>query len=138
MSNTRALAFVVAAVAFSTPALAGSPPSMKIVEVYAGDAANPSSQFVEVQFVFAAVHTEAGTSITASNANDVVAGSAAVALEPVNKASQDRILFATAEAAAEFAIVPDVVMATAFIPAAGGVVCLNENIAGSEIDCVAY
>lgn len=123
-------AVLLAALATAAPAHAAFH-FMKIVEVYPGSAAIPTSQYVILQMYSGGQNLVSGHTIQVFNAAGTVVGTYTFPGHVSNGANQARILIATAAAATEFGIAADLAM-TSTIPATGGKVCFD------AIDCVTW
>jgi hypothetical protein len=135
-------ALVVAAV---VPALASASNHLiKIREVYAGSAASPNSEYVELQMYSPGQNLfHFGTTLDLYNATGTITehfvppGSASS--DPPNSASQQRVLFANTGAKTQFSVTAGYTLPMAnAISDAGGAVCYTPTEAGSFIDCVSW
>lgn len=105
---------------------------MKVVELYPGSAATPTSQYVILQMFSAGQSFVSGHSVQVFNAAGTSVGTYTFPGSVGNGANQAKILIGTAAAAAEFGIAVDLLMPTASISASGGKVCFD------AIDCVTW
>ncbi len=107
---------------------------MKVREAYAGSAAAPNAQYVELQMYSANQTSLGGHGITVFSANGTMIGMFLFPATPLGpRPSQSTVLIATTEAATFFSITPDLTM-TAILPRAGGKVCFD----AIPVDCVAW
>lgn len=105
---------------------------MKVVEVHAGSPAAPNAQYVVLQMYFGGQNLVGGHAVTVYNAAGTQVGTFTFGGAVPNGDGQDRILVATPEAQAFYAIAPDLLMQPV-IAAGGGKICFD-----TAIDCVAW
>ncbi len=105
---------------------------IKVVEVYPGSAAAPTSQYVILQMYSAGQSFVSNHSVQVFNAAGTSVGTYTFPGNVGNGANQAKILIGTAAAAAEFGIAVDLAMPTATLIASGGKVCFD------AIDCVTW
>jgi hypothetical protein len=147
MRSWRALigllgALVVGAV---IPALSSaSNHEIKIREVYAGSAASPNSEYVELQMYAPGQNLfHLGTKLDLYNATGTITEhfvpGSLPSDDPPNSASQQRVLFANVGAKTQFSVTAGYTLPMAdAISDAGGAVCYTSTAAGSFIDCVSW
>jgi len=105
---------------------------MSIREVYAGSEAAPQAQYVMLQMYQANQNVMGGHHVDVFDAGGAIIDTFTFASTLDNGLNQAYVLLATAEAQAYFNITPDLVMANASIPRAGGKICFD------SIDCVSW
>ena len=138
MARRSALIVFAMTMAFAAPAAPASATFhlMQIREVYPASAANPGSEYVELQMYAAGQNLVAGHSIVAYNAAGAVVGTDTFGADAANGADQSTIVIATPEAEAQFQINSDgagSLSPSGQLDPTGGAVCW----AGS-IDCMAW
>jgi hypothetical protein len=104
---------------------------VKVREVYPGSAANPDSEYIELQMYspsqnFVAAHTVTAFSATGTSEDYAFSGSVA------NGDNQDTILIASPEAEAELSVDADLAIVTNVLEPGGGAVCWE------TLDCVSW
>jgi uncharacterized protein (TIGR03382 family) len=104
---------------------------MQITEVFPGTNAQPNAQYIELQMYADGQNLVNGHTVTVFNAAGTQIMTYTFAANVASGTNQSTILIATTQAAALFAVTPDLTM-TATIPLAGGKVCFE------TIDCVAW
>jgi hypothetical protein len=135
-------ALVVAAV---VPALASASNHLiKIREVYAGSAASPNSEYVELQMYSPGQNLfHLGTQLdlynaTGTNTEHFVPGTLP-SDDPPNAGNQQRVLFANTGAKTQFSVSAGYTLPTAdAISDVGGAVCYTPSAGGSFTDCVSW
>jgi hypothetical protein len=105
---------------------------MWIREIYPGSAAQPSSEYVELQMWSAGQHLVDGHSITFYNAGGASLGSETFSGNVASGANQSTVLAATSEAVGEFGVGADLTIAAGKLDPAGGAVCW------AALDCVSW
>jgi len=127
-----AAALALVALAYWAPPAAATFHEMSIREVYAGSAAHPDSEYVELQMWAAGQNLVGGHSIAIYNAGGGLAGAVTFAGDVPQGANQSTIVAATPAAESEFGIVADTGMTPGLLDAAGGAVCW------ASVDCVSW
>jgi hypothetical protein len=122
---------VAGAALIATPA-AATFHEISIREVYAGSAAQPGSQYVELQMWSSGQHFVAGHSLKTYGASGVVTDTATFASMVSAGANQSTILLATPEAETEFGVAVDKGLAAGALSPSGGAACWE------ALDCVAW
>lgn len=102
-------------------------------EVFAGVAASPNAQYVELQMFASGQNFVAGTSVMISDAAGNLVSTFTFTGDVAVGATQSSILVATSDAQTFFGVTPDLTMGSAAIPKEGGKVCFT----GSG-DCVSW
>ena len=147
MRSWRALIGLLAAVVVgvAVPSLASaSNHEIKIREVYAGSAALPNSEYVELQMYAPGQNLfHLGTSVKLYDASGAVTEtfvpSGSAANDPPHSANQQRVLFANSGAQTQFGVSAGYTLPVAnAISDAGGAACYTSTEAGSFIDCVSW
>lgn len=144
MSDVRRVVLAIALAVAGTPAVAQAQASLRIWQVFAGSAAEPRAQYVEVR-AYAAGQTDLyGVKLTVWNASNALVDTYYASLVE-NGATGASVLFATAEAeflfnmTGDFSLSPDLV-------ARGGMVCIGSDAdpqvpttgTGIGADCAAW
>jgi len=127
----RSLAVLLFLVLVAAPAHAAFH-LMKIVDVYAGSATNPTSQAVVLQMYSSGQNFLNGHSIQVYNASGVLVGTYTFPANVSNGANQAKILIATTAFQVEFGLTSDLTMSTATIDPSGGKICFD------SIDCMTW
>lgn len=133
MRIARRLAAAFALALFAAAPASASFHLMKVVEVFAGAPAAPNAQYVVLQMYFGGQNFVASHRVTIYNAAGTPVGTFTFGAAVPNGLTQDRILVATVEAQAFFAITPDLLMQPV-IGAGGGKACFD----AIPEDCVAW
>ncbi|HEX6263267.1 MAG TPA: Calx-beta domain-containing protein [Actinomycetota bacterium] len=134
----KILAVLVAALALlPVPPARAEVHLMKIAEVFAGVAAAPQAQYVELQMHALGQNFTNGAWIEVFDSANASQGTFTFTENQANGNNQSKILIATAEAEIFFGVDADLVMGSAAIPPAGGKVCFQAPGHGM-IDCVAW
>jgi hypothetical protein len=120
-----------AAVLAATPA-AATFHEISIREVYAGSAAQPGSQYVELQAWSAGQNFVAGHSLTTYDDSGKVTDTATFSAMVADGANQTTILLASPAAEAQFAVAADKTLAGDALSPSGGAVCWE------TLDCVSW
>jgi hypothetical protein len=139
----KALSFVAAAVVMLVSAKASaSYHLMKVVEVFAGSAAQPNASYVQLQ-MYAAGQTFVNTRtlhVYGANGTELTSSSVTFTHDVTNGNDQATILVGTASVAAAFGVTPDFVL-PANLDKAGGAVCWDVldcfswgNFTGTTVD----
>lgn len=136
--NTRRFLPLGAAVALVaaglwTPAALATFHEISIREVYAGSAAHPDSQYVELQMWAAGQNLVGGRSLKTYTAAGAPNGTTTFTGNVAGAANQSTILLATLAAESEFGATPDAVMSPGQLSPSGGAACWAETI-----DCVSW
>jgi hypothetical protein len=105
---------------------------MMIREVYAGSAAHPGSEYVELQMWAPGQNFVGGHTIGFYGPSGALAGTATFAHDVNGDANQSTLVAATPEAEAEFGIEADAALSPGLLNPAGGAVCWE------SLDCVAW
>lgn len=105
---------------------------MSIREVFPGDTARPTSQYVELQMHANGQNQVGGHSVTVYNDLGTPNATATFTGPVANDQNQRSILIASPDFAGEFGITPDLEIAAPMMDRAGGAVCFE------SIDCVAW
>lgn len=134
MGRRLAIAVLLAGAlpALAAPVASATFHEMLIREVYAGSAARPDSEYVELQMWAAGQNLVGGHSLRTYGASGSIAGTTTFSGDVPGDANQSTILLATPAAESDFGIVPDAAMAPGLLDAAGGAVCWE------SLDCVAW
>lgn len=104
---------------------------IQVREIYAGSAANPTSQYVELQMWRSGQNFAAGHFLRSYDAGGGVIATSTFPADVPSGANQSTLVLATPAAEAEFGIAADAALAGQLSPAAGAV-CWE------TIDCVAW
>jgi hypothetical protein len=120
------------AAALWTPTASATFHEMSIREVYPGSAAQPESEYVELQMWAAGQNLVGGHSLTIYKAGGGVAGTTTFGGDVPGDANQSTILLATPGVESEFGVAPDAVMSPGQLDSSGGAACWE------AIDCVAW
>ena len=130
----RALSLFAAAVVMLVSAKASASFHLiKVVEVFAGSAAQPNTSYVQLQ-MYAAGQNLVGTHklhVYAANGTEITASSVTLASNVMNGNDQANILIGTASVAAAFGVTPDFVL-PANLDMTGGAVCWE------ALDCFSW
>lgn len=105
---------------------------MSVREVFPGDAARPTSQYVELQMYAAGQNQVGGHSVTVYNDLGTANSTATFAGPVANGGNQRSILVASPDFAGTFGITPDLEISAPMMDRAGGAVCFD------SIDCVSW
>ena len=108
---------------------------MKVREVYAGDALNPSAEFIELQMFQSGQNLVTGHSVVIYNGAGAPLQTITMNSNVANAQNQRTILIATSAAETVFMVDADFSM-TAGIPEGAGKVCFDPE--PNPIDCVAW
>lgn len=128
-----ALGLALAALAASAPVAAATFHFVSIREVYAGSAAAPGAEYVELQMWASDQHFVAGHVVRTYDAAGALSGTDAFPTDVPRGANQSTLVLATPEAEAAFGFATDAPMApSGQLDPAGGAVCWE------QIDCVAW
>jgi hypothetical protein len=109
---------------------------IKISEVYAGSAAQPTSQFIELQMYSGSQSLLTGHSVTVYDATGTEVGSFTFTSNADNATSQAYVLLATPDAETEFDTTADLAMTPA-LRSGGGKVCFAEE-PPAPVDCASW
>jgi len=126
-----AASFVALLCAGAAPALATFH-LMQIREVYAGSAAAPEAQYVELQMWASGQNHVEGHVLRSYDAGGAVTAASSFPHDVPGSANQSTLLLATPQAEAQFGVVADASLAPGSLSPAGGAVCWE------TIDCVAW
>ncbi len=128
-----AAALAPAALALWAPSALATFHLMQVREVYPGSAANPNSEYVELQMWAAGQNHVAGHVLRTYGAGGAVTGSDTFPADLPQGANQSTMVLATPEAEAEFGFTGDTALSpSGLLDPAGGAVCWE------VIDCVAW
>lgn len=131
----RTLTLIVALVGLSlaAPAAEASFHLVLVREVYPGSAANPGSEYVELQMYSGGQEFIAGHEVETYGPTGTLLATSAFAADVANGASQSTVVMATAAAEVEFGIDADAGFAPASqLDPAGGAICWE------NLDCVSW
>ena len=115
-----------------TPPAAATFHEMWIREVYPGSAAQPDSEYVELQMWAAGQHLVDGHSISFYDAGGTSLGAETFSGNVASGANQSTVLAATPAAASEFGVTPDLAIGAGRLDPAGGAICW------AALDCVSW
>lgn len=128
-----ALALACGWLALSAPAASATFHLMSIREVYPGTAAEPGSEYVELQMYASGQTLVAGHVVRIYGASGAVTGEDAFGADVASGANQSTVLMATPEAEAQFGMVADGSLSPpGQLDPAGGAVCWE------SLDCVSW
>lgn len=129
-----AAALLIACTAFgaSAPHALATFHLMQVREVYPGSAANPDSEYVELQMYASGQQFVGGHVVRTYGATGGVTGESFFSKDADRGASQSTILMATPQAEAQFGVVADGALSPGHLEPAGGAVCWE------AIDCVSW
>lgn len=128
-----ALALALTALAVAAPSASATFHLMQIREVYPGSAANPGSEYVELQMWAEDQNHVAGHLLRTYDAAGAVTGTDAFPADVPRGADQSTMVLATPAAEAEFGFAGDAALSpTGALDPSGGAVCWE------SIDCVSW
>jgi hypothetical protein len=132
LRSAAAGSLALALTALLAPAASATFHEMSIREVYPGSAAQPDSEYVELQMWAAGQNLVGGHSLTTYKASGGIAATTTFGADVPGDANQRTILLATPAVESEFGVTPDAVMVPGQLDPGGGVVCWE------AIDCLAW
>lgn len=132
MSVLRTAGALLAAALIWAPSASATFHEMWIREIYPGSTSQTDSEYVELQMWSAGQHLVEGHSIAFYGPDGSSLGSETFTSKVASGANQSTVLAATAEAAAEFGVGPDMTIDAGKLDPSGGAVCW------AALDCVSW
>ena len=110
---------------------------LRITEVFAGTAAQPDAEFVELQASQSGQNIVSTKRLRVYDAAGNLVTTATFTANAAVQGAQMTVLIGTSQAASYFGVTPDLLM-TAGIPPAGGRICWENTTVNPFVDCVAW